>query len=101
VTIEKEQSMRSLLPMIAALTLIVWSGEGVAQELTIESNIDYFGGDYTSFETKSRNAEECRKACAADGPRCQSYAYVRPTNDAPNARCYLKSVVGKRTASAC
>lgn len=69
--------------------------------LTMEPNINFFGGDYANFELGQPNPELCRQACAADG-RCRAYSYIAPNNNqGPKAHCWLKSSVPQRVSNRC
>ncbi len=68
--------------------------------LTMEPNINLFGGDYANFKLAQAVPELCRSACAADG-RCLAYSYVNPGAQFPEAHCWLKSTVPPRSLNGC
>jgi PAN domain len=76
------------------------SSAAEAQTLTTESNVDYYGGDYTSFVPKKPSAQLCSDACAKD-KRCVAYTFARPSSGSLKGRCYLKAKIGKRRADKC
>jgi PAN domain/Putative metal-binding motif len=87
--------------ILAAVAILVASAAGtIAQQLTTEKNVDYYGGDYTSFVPKKPSAQLCSDACAKD-KRCVAYTFARPSSGSPKGRCYLKAKIGKRRADKC
>jgi len=67
--------------------------------LTMEDNVNRPGGDYRNFDLAQAIPDLCRAACASDAA-CQSYTYVRPGVQGPNARCWLKNSVPGAVAAA-
>jgi PAN domain len=57
-----------------------------AWDLTEEKGVDYRGGDYHSFRTRSLST--CKSACARDD-RCRAFTHNRKTDT-----CYLKNRAG-------
>lgn len=92
--------MRALRAGVWIAAFAAWAGAAGAQELTVENNIDYYGGDYTSFEPAKPDAGICRDACAKDA-KCIAYTFLRPADKKAKGRCFLKSTMGKRTPNKC
>ncbi|MCC5625666.1 PAN domain-containing protein [Nostoc sp. CHAB 5715] len=67
--------------------------------ITAEFGRDRTGGDYTAFPIPSF-ASACQEFCIND-IKCNSYTYVRPGVQRPEAVCYLKSGVPILRANDC
>ena len=51
---------------------------------------DRAGGDFANFDLPDADPHLCQGECAVNAT-CQAWAYVRPTVQGPNARCWLKN----------
>jgi hypothetical protein len=73
----------------AALVLLVFFllANGIQ---TQEVGVDLPGMDYKSFDLRTADPEQCRKACD-DDPKCMAWTYVKPGFRGRNASCWLKS----------
>ena len=58
----------------------------------LEDGFNRPGADYHSFRLSSPDPMVCQDACNRD-PKCQSFTYVRPGVQGPQAVCWLKSGV--------
>jgi PAN domain len=65
-----------------------------------EHDKDRFGGDYSGFDIKTDHIDDCEGACKND-TKCLAWTYVKPAIQAPQARCYLKSVIPAISDNAC
>jgi hypothetical protein len=65
-----------------------------------EANTDRPGGDYSNLSLSQARPELCAAACAED-LNCNSYTYVQPGIQGPQARCYLKWTVPAPVPNAC
>jgi hypothetical protein len=68
--------------------------------LGLESDVDRPGQDITSSDLPKPDPRLCRQACANDSS-CKAFTYVKPTYQAANARCWLKSSVPQAYANKC
>lgn len=82
--------------LIAAFSCLLFTGVSWASNLTVETNTDRAGIDYTNFSLASPQPDLCLAACAKD-PQCKAYTYVKPGVQGPQAKCWLKS--GRPTAA--
>ena len=67
-------------------------GAGVVEprNSAIETSIDRFGGDYKSFDVKSKDGNDvCKAACTADN-KCRAWTYARPGYAGKEGHCFLK-----------
>jgi hypothetical protein len=71
--------------MVLGLVWFSW-----AQDL--EPNIDRPGGDLRVVDLAEPKPELCRDECARD-PKCQSFTYVKPGVQGPQAKCRLKGSI--------
>ncbi len=76
------------------------TGFKVIDVMTREPNVDYYGGDYTSFVPRRADVNECSNACTRDR-RCQAFTYVKPNAASRLGRCYLKGSLGRRRKHTC
>jgi hypothetical protein len=67
---------------------------------SVELNVDRPGADYSNFDLTEANPFECRSRCEND-VNCRAYTYVKPTIQATQARCWLKSAVPSPNPTAC
>jgi hypothetical protein len=95
---------RSVAAIILALAIALLMGRAEAQErYEREPGFDRPGGDIESFEQTSdifQHPVLCEDACSANS-RCDSYTFVRPGIEGPNAWCRLKSGVPPAVESPC
>jgi hypothetical protein len=66
----------------------------------LEVDIDRPGMDYQNFDLPAPDPAPCRAACEKDG-RCRAFTYVKPGNQGPNARCWLKTAIPEPRPNAC
>jgi hypothetical protein len=52
--------------------------------------MDRAGADFANFDLPSADWRLCQGECSDDAT-CKAWAYVRPTVQGPNARCWLKN----------
>jgi hypothetical protein len=79
-----------------------------AQSQFWQDSVDRPGGDFRSFDIEPKNREgsflsaegECQFSCQND-PHCQTWTYVKPGLQGPNARCWLKNVIPAAVANGC
>jgi len=76
--------------------------DGIKRNLSLseEVNVDRPGRDYRDFDLGGPRFELCRDACANDSD-CKAFTYVKPSYQAANARCWLKSGAPKPAPSDC
>ena len=72
-------------------------GSRPIHNVSIERDYNRGGSDYRSFDLNRPNPRLCRQACAKEA-RCDSYTYVPPGRQGPDARCWLKDGVPQRKA---
>jgi microsomal dipeptidase-like Zn-dependent dipeptidase len=65
-----------------------------------ELGVDRPGNDIQDFDLPSAEPRLCAEACAKH-PACQAFTYVKPNEQGPRARCYLKNPVPPRQKGAC
>jgi hypothetical protein len=78
----------------------VLGGGGGSVQPQLEQNTDRPGSDYSFFDVSNGGPMVCFNACMADG-NCQAFTLVRPSVQAPEARCFLKHSVSPAVANAC
>jgi hypothetical protein len=83
-----------------ALIDVTHSGSTAATMSEREHDKNRWGGDYNSFAVGSDHADTCEDACKTD-TKCAAWTYVKPGIQAPQARCYLKSVIPAISDDAC
>jgi hypothetical protein len=66
----------------------------------LEVDIDRPGMDYQNFDLPAPDPAPCMAACEKDG-RCRAFTYVKPGNQGPNARCWLKTAIPEPRPNAC
>ncbi len=68
----------------------------LADDVSLENNVDRPGSDYASFNlgggVAGDYATTCRDICAGD-PECKALSIVKPGVQGPNGRCSLKNAV--------
>ena len=67
-------------------------------QLVNDTNIP--GSDYRDFDLKTADPKLCGLACI-DDPTCVACTYVKPGNQGPNARCWLKNNVAAQVPDEC
>jgi len=60
--------------------------------LTVESDINRSGLDYSDFDLATANPDLCLAACAKSS-QCRAYTYIKPGVQGPYAHCWLKQGV--------
>ena len=63
----------------------------------LEYGINRPGYDYKSFDPSAPDPLQCQSACYAE-PQCQSFTYLSPGVQGPNAHCWLKNAVAPPVA---
>jgi hypothetical protein len=74
--------------------------KSLRQSFILESNVDRPGQDYHVLNLPEPRPDLCRQACAKDST-CKAFTYVKPTYQAANARCWLKSDVPNPAPNKC
>ena len=72
----------------------------LVQRLTLEPDVDRRGQDYRNFDLQEARPELCESECVRDG-ECKAFTYVKPGQQGPSARCWLKSAVPLPVSDAC
>ena len=88
--------MRYIRCLLVVLACLLWAGVSGASNLTVETNTNRGGIDYSNFNLSSALPDLCLAACAKDS-KCKAYTYVKPGIQGAQAKCWLKS--GRPTAS--
>jgi hypothetical protein len=65
-----------------------------------EYGIDRPGYDFQNFDLPRVDPALCQRACL-DHPNCQSFTFVQPGVQGPNARCWLKNTVAPSVPNNC
>jgi hypothetical protein len=65
-----------------------------------EYGIDRPGYDFQNFDLPRVDPALCQRACM-DHPTCQSFTFVQPGVQGPNARCWLKNSVAQSMPKSC
>ena len=78
---------------ISVMVGLLVHGLSVAQpnRPQLEHGVDRPGADFRNFDLTSANPESCRTACVGD-KQCRAWTYVKPGQQGPKARCWLKNL---------
>jgi hypothetical protein len=85
-----------------AVCCVVPDAGAFPEPYSLEEGFDRPGADYQTFEQTGpvQDHQNCRAACYSQ-PQCQSYTYVKPGIEGPNARCRLKNAVPPPVENLC
>lgn len=89
-----------LLMMGSVLAMAVPVPAVADYALTVQSNTDRPGLDYSNFNLPAANPDLCVAACAKSS-QCQAYTYVKPGVQGSSARCWLKKGIPTPTSNSC
>lgn len=90
----------TLIAFLVSASVSTSTPLGAQQIGAMEEGVNLPGMDYRNFELPSADPDLCRRACVSED-RCRSYTYVKPGEQGPKARCWLKYGIPQPERNAC